>query len=225
MNQPRDLMNKVATSVLVVCAVIVTAAVVRKEFFAPVPSVGLAHKTVSDAESYRVHGHLRGSAKATVVITEFSDLQCPFCRRLHASLKELLARHPDDVAVLYRHFPIQAHQFALPAALAAECAGKQGAFDAFVDSVFAHQDSVGSITWESFAARSGVADSAAFHQCVMTAGTTGLRAYVDIDRAAGDKLRIEGTPVIIIGRQMTTGAAPLDSLEAWVNSELRTRHQ
>lgn len=65
---------------------------------------------------------VRGNPDAPVTIVEFSDIDCPFCQRVHPTLEQLLADRPDDVNWVYRHFPIpQLHPNATAKAIAAEC--------------------------------------------------------------------------------------------------------
>lgn len=84
--------------------------------------------------------HIRGSVAAPVKIIEFSDLECPFCKSFHPTMKKIIATYGDKVAWVYRHFPIDSlHPKARKEAEAAECAAEQGgnnAFWSYVDKVF-----------------------------------------------------------------------------------------
>ena len=71
----------------------------------------------------------RGPADAPVTLVEYADFQCPACGHAYQVMKELIARFPDRLRAVYRHFPlISSHPRALPAAIAAEAAGAQGRF-------------------------------------------------------------------------------------------------
>jgi protein-disulfide isomerase len=84
--------------------------------------------------------YIRGNTNAPITIVEFSDFQCPFCKRFHPSLQQVVDEYKDQVRWVYKHFPIdQIHPQARPAAEAAECAGEQGgskAFWEFSDALF-----------------------------------------------------------------------------------------
>ncbi len=87
--------------------------------------------------------HILGDPNAPVKIVEFSDLECPFCKRFHATMKQLMAEYGESgrVAWVYRHFPLQSihPKAALPAAIASECAAEIGgnfSFWAYVDHYF-----------------------------------------------------------------------------------------
>ena len=92
-------------------------------------------------------GRRIGSPNARVTLTVFSDLECPFCRRLHERYERLASAFPEDVAMNFIHYPIGSHRFAVPAARAAECASRQGRFAQFVSVVFHSQDSLGLKSW------------------------------------------------------------------------------
>jgi protein-disulfide isomerase len=70
--------------------------------------------------------HLRGNPEAPVIIVEYSDIDCPFCQRVHPILASIVEDRPDDVAWVYRHFPIPSlHPDAPAKAEAAECVAAQ----------------------------------------------------------------------------------------------------
>jgi protein-disulfide isomerase len=154
-------------------------------------------------------------------LVEFSDFECPFCRRLHRTLAELRTLYPSEVAVIYRHYPLRNHPRAMPAAIASECAAEQGRFEAYANLVFELQDSLGRVAWEQIAVRSGVVDTARFRACRSRGD---IRAVVDSDYAAGWRLHLEGTPAMIIGNQLILGATPLDTLRILLGLSGRTAH-
>jgi protein-disulfide isomerase len=72
---------------------------------------------------------VRGPADAWVTLVEFSDFECPYCRAAEAQVEQVLANHPAAVRLVYKQFPLtDLHDRALPAALAADCAGQQDKF-------------------------------------------------------------------------------------------------
>lgn len=76
--------------------------------------------------------HVRGNSEASVMIVEYSDYECPFCARFHGSMKQALEEYGDQVAWVYRHYPLtQLHPNAVLAAQTAECAAELGGDDAF----------------------------------------------------------------------------------------------
>jgi len=83
--------------------------------------------------------HITGNPNAELVIIEYSDLECPFCRIFHATMHQVIETN-QNVAWIYRHYPIpQLHPKAFHEAEATECAWEQGGDDAFwkyTDRVF-----------------------------------------------------------------------------------------
>lgn len=83
---------------------------------------------------------VRGNKEAKVIITEYSDFQCPACASYYEVLKMAHKDFGDDIAFVYRHFPLrQIHANADIAALSAESAGKQGKFWEMHDMIFENQ--------------------------------------------------------------------------------------
>lgn len=77
--------------------------------------------------------HVRGAKKPKVTIVEYSDYECPFCKRFHGTMQNLVDKYPDDLSWVYRHWPIEGlHPVkARREALAAECAADQKGSDGF----------------------------------------------------------------------------------------------
>jgi protein-disulfide isomerase len=77
--------------------------------------------------------HVFGNPNANIVIIEYSDLECPFCIRFHATMHQLMALHKEqnDIAWVYRHFPLSIHPNAMKEAEATECVYDQGGNEMF----------------------------------------------------------------------------------------------
>jgi protein-disulfide isomerase len=211
-----------ATGLLVVCALVVTAAVVRREFF-PTPAAAAERNTqprpVENGAEIAATGQRMGPVGAPVQIVEFSDFQCPFCATFSQTLRALRAKYPDRVAVLYRHAPLDAiHPHARRAALASECAGEQGRFEPYHDRLFAQQDSIGLKPWTRFAAEAGVPDTAAFNQCVRDER---LMPNVTRDADLARETGIDVTPSIVIDGTLIPGALSAAELEKRVTGNER----
>jgi protein-disulfide isomerase len=84
--------------------------------------------------------HITGSQNAKLTIIEFSDLECPYCKQVHPTIKQVMEKYSADVRWVYRHLPLSIHPNALSAAVASECAAELGGNDAFwqfIDAIFA----------------------------------------------------------------------------------------
>ena len=78
--------------------------------------------------------HIRGNPNAPVKIVEYSDMECPFCKRFHSTMQQAMDEYGKDgrVAWVYRHFPLDSiHSKARTEAVASECAGEFGGSDEF----------------------------------------------------------------------------------------------
>jgi protein-disulfide isomerase len=217
MRNPFDnsLLNSLATATLVACAVVVTSLVARRELFPSSPP--LETKIVPDWRTYADEGQRMGPRDAAVTIVTFSDFQCPACRVFDGYLHDLRARHPDDLAIVFRHFPLPTHADAMRAAQASECAGRQGRFEAFHDALFAGQDSIGALSWESFAREAGRVEPAVFERCL---GDSTTLAAIDRDLRAGRRLGVTVTPSFLVNRTSVAGAPSLRELNDLVNEAL-----
>ncbi|PIR94059.1 disulfide bond formation protein DsbA [Candidatus Falkowbacteria bacterium CG10_big_fil_rev_8_21_14_0_10_39_11] len=84
--------------------------------------------------------HIRGADKAPITIVEFSDPECPFCKRFHDTMNQVMAKYPDQVRWVYKHAPLDSlHSKARKEAEATECAAELGGNDgfwAFLDKLF-----------------------------------------------------------------------------------------
>lgn len=134
-------------------------------------------------------------------------------------LNQVRTSYPREVSVVYRHFPLPNHPHAVGAARASDCAAAQGKFSAFHDALFSAQDSIGVVGWSRFATAAGITDLPRFEAC---AASTGRLATLERDTAAARRLRVSGTPTLLINELRFQGALPKDTLEAYVRRALRT---
>jgi protein-disulfide isomerase len=200
--------------VLALCAVTVTALVVRQDLFPPRPPQR-PHGTeqVADWRRYAAQGHRSGPAGAPVDIVVFSDFQCPACRMLAGYLDAIRMEFPDQVALVRRHAPLAIHAHAVEAARASECAARQGRFDQFHDALFQAQASIGTAPWSRFAQMAGVPDEPAFEACT---AETGPVAALQRDTADARGLKLRSTPTFMINGVLFRGTPPMDTLRAYV---------
>lgn len=213
--------SNVATAIVASCCVIVTVLTLRREL-APASSRRAvpALEPVADWRSYASTGHREGRADAPVTIVEFSDFQCPFCRRLHDTLRELKQEYPGLLSTVYRHYPLERlHPHARTAALAAECAAGYGRFGDLADALFSLQDSIGLVSWNRYAVAAGITDTIEFARCVRDTLHVGrLRT----DQDAGKRLRVTGTPTVLVNEWRIMGGGK-DVLRRLIDDELRER--
>ena len=161
-------------------------------------------------------GASRGPADAAVVIVEFSDYQCPYCRRVEPTLNEILARYPDDVRWEYRHFPLPSHSRAKPAAEAAVCAEAQGKFWQYHEKLFSQPGSLDAASLRKYAEEADL-NLSQFEACQQAPDT---RARVLADLRAGERAGARGTPSFFINGIFLNGARPVEAFEKLIQAEL-----
>ncbi|MGH9777650.1 MAG: thioredoxin domain-containing protein [Candidatus Acidiferrales bacterium] len=160
---------------------------------------------------------VRGDKNAPVTIVEFSDFQCPFCRKVHPVLKELLSRYEGKVKLAYRDFPLRAlHPDAVRAAEASRCAAEQGSYWQYHDRLFESQNKLDGASLGKYAEELGL-DRKQFDDCL----TTGkFRPQIERDYQDGIRLGVTGTPAFFVNGTVLTGALPLASFEKVIEEEL-----
>ncbi|MDD5289987.1 MAG: thioredoxin domain-containing protein [Patescibacteria group bacterium] len=161
--------------------------------------------------------HVLGNKDAKVKIFEFSDFQCPYCARFHEAMKELVKAYPNDVAWVFKNFPIESHPLGLPGALAAECAGEQGKFFEMADKIFAGQTSLTTDSFNTFATELGL-DLTKFKSCVAEEKP---KNKIIADYQLGIDSGVEGTPTSFVNGEAVPGALPLESLKQMVDKLLK----
>jgi protein-disulfide isomerase len=155
--------------------------------------------------------HRKGPVEAAVSIVEFSDFQCPHCAQAFRDLRDLCASRAD-VAVIFRHFPLDAtcnpgvagggHPNACLAACAAECAAKQDRFWPYHDVLFENQQQLDRGSLFRYARDVGL-DLDAFRSCLDAPET---RALVSADVAAGATAGVKSTPTLFFNGRSVQGA-------------------
>ena len=183
-----------------VCSVAVTVAVVSvagariSEGRRPLTAGRqLSERLEGNWKLYSTRGIRVGAPNARVTVVEFSDFQCPFCRRAADDLRELRRTFPNDVELVYRHFPL--HKHSVDAAIAAECASHTGNFEALHDALFEQPDSIGVKSWIAFARDAGIRDIVGFERC---RADPAVRKSVAEDSAAAIRFGVTGTPTILL---------------------------
>jgi len=160
-----------------------------------------------------------GASDAPVAIVEFSDFQCPFCKRVEPALKEIREKYGDKVRLVYMDFPLPMHSHALDAAKAGRCAAEQGKFWPYHDAMFADQSRESPEDLKATAKNLGL-DTARFNACFDQAKyEAGVRADVE----QGKQLGIDGTPAFFINGRMLVGAQPVENFKQMIDEELSSK--
>jgi protein-disulfide isomerase len=157
-----------------------------------------------------------GPASARVEIVEFSDFQCPFCKGVMPVLKQLMAKYPTQVKLVWKDFPLPSHPDAKPAAEAAQCARDQGKFWEYHDKLFDNQSAMTPANLKQWAGQMGM-DAAKFGACFDSA-THRQRVQGDMDEGSRDG--VSSTPTIFINGRALVGSLPIEAYEEVIKEEL-----
>ncbi len=160
----------------------------------------------------------KGPEDAPVVIVEFSDYQCPFCKRWRMQVYDrLFETFGDKVRLVYRDFPLESlHPEAVPAAVAANCAGEQGKYWEYHDKLFLGGRPLGEETYRAYAEELGL-DMDAFEACL---ASEEQRQEVLKDLEDGLRLGVRGTPTFFINGIPVVGAQPFEVFQQVIQQEL-----
>ncbi|NTX41344.1 thioredoxin domain-containing protein [Myxococcus sp. CA033] len=159
---------------------------------------------------------IHGEESALVTLVEFSDYECPFCARGHATVKQLQQRYGDKLRVVMKHHPLDMHPRARPAAVAALAAGEQGKFWQYHDVLFANPRAQSDADLERYAKELGL-DVARWKQDL---AEPKLAERIRRDEAMAIQLGATGTPGFFVNGRFINGAQPLTVFTGVVDEEL-----
>jgi protein-disulfide isomerase len=158
-----------------------------------------------------------GPRDAPVVIVEFSDYQCPYCKRWHDEVLPLiLTEYGDQVRYIYRDYPLNGHPEAQPAAEAANCAGEQEAYWEFHDAIFSEEYGYGRSAYVQYARDLGL-DTEAFNECL---NSRKFQDEVMGDFRDGIRLGVNSTPTFFVNDTQVIGAQPFEVFQQLIEAEL-----
>ena len=165
--------------------------------------------------------HWIGASHPKVVVEEFSDYQCPFCRLAHIRIRKLIQKHPGKIRLIHRHFPLDQrcnpiitrpfHPYSCYYSALVTCAGEQRQFWPANDYVFEHGHDAEPIDDKVMAKALGL-DAKKLHECVEKRAWTEIRP----DLEAGIKLELRATPSFVINGEKQAEADPVPLLERYL---------
>lgn len=172
--------------------------------------------------------HVLGDPNAPLTLIEYSDFECPFCKRFEPTLAQIMDTYDGQVKLVYRHFPLSFHANAQKEAEASECAADQGGNDAF----WAYHDKILERTTSNgtgFAldalvplAKEIGLDEAKFKDCLDSGKFTD---FVKQEAAGGAAAGVTGTPGSFLidkdgNAQAIKGALPFDTIKGMIDAAL-----
>jgi protein-disulfide isomerase len=159
-----------------------------------------------------------GPQDAAITIIEFSDYECPFCKKWHVeTFSRLMETFPGQIRFVFRDFPLtNIHPNAQPAAEAANCAGEQGKYWEFNEKLFTGPLELSSTSYTQYASELGL-DASAFEECA-SSGRHSEEVTADLEWAAN--LGVRSTPTFFINGIPLVGAQPYEVFKEVIEKEL-----
>jgi len=206
-------MEKDKTSTIIfIVVVLITAALLFFLFWKKSDSNN--HNTNTSGDIKIGDNHIFGPEDAPITMIEFSEYQCPYCKKNAEVIKLILEKYPDDIQYIFRDLPLDMHQNARAAAYAAEAAGKQGKYFEYHNLLFEIQDD-----WTSLSnpinkfteyAKILELDTNKFQKDMES---DSIKNNVDEDFEYGQSLQITGVPVLYINGSQLVGGQTFEALE------------
>ena len=160
---------------------------------------------------------VQGNKNAELVIYEYSDTECPYCKKFHSTMQQIIDKYEDKVAWVYRHFPlIQLHSKAQTEAIAVECANKEGKGVEYLNKLFEITPSNNGLDLNELPkiAQSLGINENAFNKCLENQDTL---PKVQRDAQEAVKAGAKGTPFSVIKYKDKTvvvpGGVPFEQME------------
>ncbi|MBU0618699.1 thioredoxin domain-containing protein [Patescibacteria group bacterium] len=166
---------------------------------------------------------VKGNLDAPVTIVEFSEYECPFCKRyVDDTYSQIMADYADQVRYIFRDYPLAFHAHAKAVALAARCAGEQDAYWDYHDVLFAKRDDWAELESVDtrvidFAQELGL-DEDQFSDCY---SSQKYQQAVDDDFALGQQMGVSGTPTFFINGKKLVGAHPYENFKELIDEALK----
>lgn len=195
-----------------------------------VPTAGAAAQVPTSVDPVTASDHILGNPDAKVVIVEYSDTECPFCKSFEPTLQRIMSEYGKDgkVALVYRHFPLSFHTRSPKEAEATECVNKLGGntmFWSYITKIFEitpANNGLDPAELPKIAASLGI-DVTAFNKCLNSGE---MKSIVDADTASGTKAGVTGTPysIILVDKKpagIIEGAQPYETVKAQLDALLK----
>jgi len=164
--------------------------------------------------------HILGPADAKVTIIEYSDFECPYCKRHFETIKQLESEYKDQIRLVFRHFPLTSiHPNAQKAAEASECAAELGgekAFWSMHDKLF-EAEALSNDGFVQIASDIGL-DKTKFKACL---DSDKYASKVNQDQSEGASAGVQGTPATFVNGELVSGAQPFANFKTMIDAELQ----
>jgi protein-disulfide isomerase len=163
-----------------------------------------------------------GPENAKITIVEYSDFQCPACRNAEGALHQVLNLYQGNVRFVFKHLPLKMHAWAVPAAVAAECAGAQGRFWPYHDRLYDQQAEWSNEKAESFFTRYAQELKLDLPACSRCRENPETAAMINAEVQDGRKAWVGSTPTFFVNEHRFVGGKQLAELGTlFIDRELK----
>ncbi len=166
----------------------------------------------------------KGNPNGKIVIQEWSDFQCPFCKRVEPTIQQLMKEHPGKIKFVWHNFPLPFHHDApLAAEAAMEVFHQKGSagFWKFHDALYESQPAIKRADLERIAQQMGGIDMAKFKKAL---DTMPYKDEIQKDQDVGKKAGISGTPAFVINGYFVSGAQPIGAFNRAIKFATKGGH-
>jgi protein-disulfide isomerase len=147
------------------------------------------------------NAYTRGPENAKLTIVEFSDMECPYCSQVAPVLDSISKSFPNEIRLVFKHFPLSFHQKAREVAAASIAAGKQGKFFEFRFKVAANYNQLSETLYDSIATDLGLNMEQFKKERVLNSE---INSILDADMELGRKIGVEGTPTLFVNGKLAS---------------------
>ncbi len=193
----------------------------NKEYILDTQKLGLPVGEYLEAPKVNKEDATFGQANAKVKVIVYSDFQCPYCKIFYKTLRGVMKEYKSKVLFVFKELPLNIHPQANNAALASECALKQGKFWEYADNLYAKQsqwaNTKGTASFKHYAGNLKL-NVQQFNQCLND--KTG-QAIINANQKEAAEFGISGTPTIFINKHLAGGAITVSELKDEINRQLK----
>jgi protein-disulfide isomerase len=161
--------------------------------------------------------HIQGPDDAPVTLVEYGDYECPSCGDAYDVVKRVQKHFGPKLRFVFRNFPLEQHEFAMPAAETAEFAAREGNFWEMHDALYENQVSMDEDLFPKLGKKLGL-----HAECLMNAlEEEEFAAHIEDDMKSGEASGVRGTPTFYINGHRQDGSLDYETLTEAINAELK----
>lgn len=178
---------------------------------------------IKEPESIRVtvdekNNPSMGPKDAKITVIEFSDFECPFCKRSQDVNRQLREKYKGQIRWVFRDFPLPFHQDAMYAHMAANCSIEEGKYWDVFNVLFDNSGNLSKSNVDSLVLKTGLSKDK-YQTCMKDQSK--LKTEIDADIQDGQKVGVSGTPAFFINGIFVSGALPFENFDEIIQKELK----